>query len=744
MITTLRSLVQRVAEAETVEQSMTVLVQQTRFAMNTDCCSLYLVDGEGLILKASDGLAPQAVGRAKLQPGEGIVGMVMRREEPINLADAPSHPSFKRLPEVEEDDFKSFLATPITHRSKVLGVLVVQQKVARQFNEDEEAFLVTLASQLVPELRESQQSTTLSQSGPRRWSAQVASTGIADATILLARPRLSLEQPETKGQGEEKEWLRLERALLATQDEMASLSSRLSGDLETQISAIFDIYQYLIADPVMQTDLMQGCDQGWSAETVVSKVFINYIARFEAMTDHYLKERASDLKDLGERILGQLSRPGQPGKAPKQPVILVAKEITATMLAEVPRDKLAGIVSVEGGSSSHAAILARAMSIPALFGVEGLPMIAVADKRAIVDAVRGQLLIEPTETVAQEFLRFQSFLAEKDAKFEKGLSRPSYCQDGQHIQLMINAGLVAEGEQVDKESVAGIGLYRSETLYMIQDHFPTEQTQERAYGRILKALGDKPVTVRTLDIGGDKPLSYFPIREENPFLGWRGIRLTLDHPELFLVQVKAMQRANIGCGNLRILLPMVSSVDEVKQAKRLIEQARIELQEEFEQAVPPVAIGVMIEVPAVIYLLPQLAKLVDFYSVGSNDLTQYLLAVDRNNAQVADRFDHYHPAVIAALAQIVANNHDAKSLSVCGEIAGEPEGALILLALGYQELSMNRPSLGRIHHLVRHLNYGDLAQLKVQLLQAETSAQVVELAQNWMHQLGLQELYQVD
>ncbi|WP_028114007.1 phosphoenolpyruvate--protein phosphotransferase [Ferrimonas kyonanensis] len=741
MITTLRTIVQRVADADSIEQSMAELVRQTRGAMNTDCCSLYLVDGEGLILQASDGLAAQAIGRARLNAGEGIVGMVMRREEPINLADAPSHPAFKRLPEVEEDEFRAFLATPITHRSKVLGVLVVQQKVARQFNEEEEAFLVTLASQLVPELRQSREATELASSTPKRWGATVASPGIADAEILLARPRLSLDVKPMQGQGSDKEWLRLERALLATQDDMTALSGRLSGEMESQISAIFDIYQYLIADPVLQQDLMAGCDEGWSAETVVANTFVSYVARFEAMTDHYLKERASDLKDLGQRILGQLARPGQSGKPPVKPVILMANEITATMLAEVPRSKLAGIISVEGGASSHAAILARAMSIPALFGLEGLPMQALAGKRAILDAVRGQLLVEPAETVVQEFHRFQSSLAKKDARYERGLSQPCQTQDGIAVCLQVNAGLVAEGEQLDPAYVGGIGLYRSETLFMVQNHFPTEQTQERAYQRVLRALGNKPVTIRTLDIGGDKPLPYFPIREDNPFLGWRGIRLTLDHPELFLVQVKAMQRANVGTNNLRILLPMVSNLDEVIQSRKLIEQARQELEEELDRSLTPVQVGVMIEVPASIYLLPQLRPLVDFFSVGSNDLTQYLLAVDRNNAQVADRFSHYHPAVIQALAQVAINVGDSE-LSVCGEMAGEPEGALILMALGLRQLSMNRRSLGRIHHLVRHLHAPQLESLKVALLQARECTEVRLLARQWMDDHGLAELYQ--
>ncbi|WP_028108691.1 phosphoenolpyruvate--protein phosphotransferase [Ferrimonas futtsuensis] len=741
MITTLRTIVQRVAEAQTAEQSMIELVQQTRAAMNTDCCSLYLTDGEGLVLKASDGLAPSAVGRARLNAGEGIVGMVMRREEPINLADAPSHPAFKLLPEVDEDEFRAFLATPITHRSKVLGVLVVQQKLARQFNEDEEAFLVTLASQLVPELRPSSDAPELTDTGPRRWSATVASPGIADAQILLARPRISLSMEASKGQGSDREWDRLERALLATQDEMTALSGRLSGEIESQISAIFDIYQYLIADPVLQQDLMAGCDEGWSAETVVSRVFTQYVARFEAMTDHYLKERASDLKDLGQRILGQLARPGQGGKPPTKPVILVASEITATMLAEVPRSKLAGIVSVEGGASSHAAILARAMSIPALFGIDGLPIQALAGKRAILDAVRGQLLVEPAETVVREFHRFQSSLAKKDARYERGLTEPCKTLDGEPVCLQVNAGLVAEGEQLDPAYVGGIGLYRSETLYMLQNHFPTEQTQERAYGRVLRALGSKPVTIRTLDIGGDKPLPYFPIREDNPFLGWRGIRLTLDHPELFLVQVKAMQRASVETGNLRILLPMVSNLDEVEQASKLIEQARRELEEELECTLPRVQVGVMIEVPAAIYLLPQLRQKVDFFSVGSNDLTQYLLAVDRTNAQVADRFSHYHPAVIQALAQTVSLAGDSE-LSVCGEMAGEPEGALILMALGLRQLSMNRRSLGRIHHLVRHLSSARLEPLRGALLQACDDQQVRDLARSWLDEHDLSELYQ--
>ncbi|MBY6096074.1 phosphoenolpyruvate--protein phosphotransferase [Ferrimonas balearica] len=738
MISTLRHIVQRVSQANTVEQAMAELVQLTRNAMNTDCCSLYLVESDSLLLSATEGLSASAVGHSRLAWGEGIVGLVAQREEPINLADAPSHKAFKLLPEVQEEAFRAFLAVPVIHRREALGVLVVQQKIARQFSEEEESFLVTLASQLAPQLRERALNRD---QDPQSWifPGLVAAGGIAIAPARLARPKLDLVQPAIETDDPEREWLRLDQALLVTSEELAELGGRLSDEVASELGLLFDCYQALLADPQLRQSLQACVAEGWMAETAVSKVVCQYVGQFESMGDEYFRERAADIRELGQRLLDQLARPGLASSAPEQPVILVAKEITAPMLAEIPRDKLAGIIIMKGGVNSHAAILARAMGLPALVAVEGVRIEDLADKTLVVDGLEGRLWIDPTNEVVRAFRSLERGLEARSERFRRQLARPCISADGKAVTLLLNAGLTTEERVLCKPGISGVGLYRTEALFMAFNQFPTEQQQERVYRRLLSGAEGKSVTVRTLDVGGDKPLPYLPIREDNPFLGWRGVRLSLDHPDLFLSQIRALLRASQGYDNLKIMVPMVSRLDEIQSCRRLLEQAVAELSEEWGRAVIPPPLGIMVEVPAALFQLGNWWPWLDFASVGSNDLTQYLLAVDRNNAQVSASFDSFHPAVVAALDQI-ARASQGRELGLCGELAGEVLGALMLLTLGYRQLSMNTQSLGAIHYLVENLDLSALAPLRMVLLAQRDGEAVRHCLTEHLQAAGLNEL----
>ncbi|MBY5993502.1 phosphoenolpyruvate--protein phosphotransferase [Ferrimonas balearica] len=738
MISTLRHIVQRVSQANTVEQSMAELVRLTRAAMQTDCCSLYLVEEHSLLLFATEGLSQDAVGHSRLDWGEGVVGLVAQREEPLNLADAPKHKAFKLLPEVQEEAYRAFLAVPVIHRRQALGVLVVQQRLARQFSEEEESFLITLASQLAPQLRERALSRP---QDPKliHYPALVAAEGIAIAPALLARPKMDLVQPERRAESPEREWQRLEQALLATSEELAELGGRISEEVESELALLFDCFLELLADADLRLALRNCVEQGWMAETAVSKVVLEYVGQFESMSDDYLRERAADIRDLGQRLLDQLARPSLAPYRLDHPVILVAKEITATMLAEIPRQKLAGIVSIKGGINSHAAILARAMGVPALVAVEGIKPAQMADKTLLIDGLEGRLWLEPASEVVRAFEALERGLERRSARFRRQLAEVCHSRNGEAVSLLLNAGLDADESVLGKAGVTGVGLYRTEALFMAYNQFPTEQQQERAYRRVLERASGKPVTIRTLDVGGDKPLPYLPIREDNPFLGWRGVRLSLDHPDLFLTQVRALIRANEGLGNLRIMVPMVSRLDEIQSCRRLLEQAVQELGEELGRPVTAPALGIMVEVPAALLQLARWWPLLDFVSVGSNDLTQYLLAVDRNNAQVGASFDSFHPAVVAALAQIASHSAD-QDLSLCGELAGETLGALLLLTLGYRQLSMNSGSLGAIHFLVQHLDLAELPALRESVLAAADGEEVRRSLVEFLEGQGLGEL----
>jgi len=390
------------------------------------------------------------------------------------------------------------------------------------------------------------------------------------------------------------------------------------------------------------------------------------------------------------------------------------------MVAEYQHLGLRGIVSLVGSNNSHAAILARALALPAIMGVERIPLEQLSNKLAIIDGYSGELFVDPNDALVNEY---RHLIAEEDAladKVKQVEKLPAVTPDGKEIILQLNAGLSSGFKHSKNSGAAGIGLYRTEIPFMNRSCFPSELEQTMLYRQVLAAFPEKNVTMRTLDIGGDKSLPYFPITEDNPFLGWRGIRITLDHPEIFLLQVRAMIRANIEQKNLAIMLPMIASVTEVDEAVRLINQAFYELSSEIQEKkgkkLTKPKVGIMIEVPSVIFQLADIAKKVDFFSVGSNDLTQYLLAVDRNNARVANIYSSYHPAVLRALKVIAdESNKEQVPLSLCGELASEPAGALLLLAMGYDKLSMNPHNIAKIKWVIRHV---ELKKAKIILARA--------------------------
>ena len=719
MLKELREIVQQVTASSDLNEAMHELVRQTRSAMNVDCCSIYLRQPQQqyYVLAATDGLAASAVGRAKIPLGEGIVGLIGDKEELINLADARSHPQFKYLPEAREDAFISFLGAPIIHQRKTLGVLVVQQKLERLFEEGEESFLVTLASQLATVIAHAEAKGNLRSPN---WHGMLrglaGSPGVAIGRAWVWRPRIALNQvTERKTHDPELQHQRLDKVLVQVEDELNGMALRLQESQASESVAVLEVYQYLLKDPLFIALIRQQIDQGWIAGSAVKRICEQQIAQFSQMSDPYLRERAADIRDLGQRLLTRLIHEdeGMHSLSLDEPVILVADEISATLIAEIPPSKLKGIVSAKGSVNSHAAILARSMGVPAVMGIEH-NFELLEDRLLIVDGHNGDLLVEPVASVLREYKRLIKQELQMDQLFASVGREKAQTLDAVPVALLLNAGLSANTIISANDKVDGIGLFRTEIPFMLRDRFPSEQEQITTYRRVLANYVGKPVCMRTLDVGGDKQLPYFPIVEENPFLGWRGIRLTLDHPEIFLVQLKAMLRASEGLDNLSIMLPMVTNLDEIRSARRMLDRAWREVSAETPEQVViryP-SLGVMIEVPSLLYLLPELAPLVDFWSVGTNDLTQYLLAVDRNNGRVANIYDALHPAVLRALQQIIeAAERFAKPVSICGELAGDPIGVLILLAMGYRRFSMNSSNILRIKYIVRQSRVDELKKL---------------------------------
>ena len=748
MLDTLRRIVQEVNNAPDIRSALDLMAQRVRDAMGTEVCSIYLRDNneERYMLMASEGLKREAVGRVSLGTSEGLVGQVGQREEPINLEDAFAHPKFHYLAETGEDPFHAFLGVPVMHHGEVLGVLVVQQRDARRFDQSEEAFLVTISAQLSAVIAHAHASGVLfdqldTQDLPSIHDGQPGSTGAAIGIGVLLFPETDLSSvPDRDATDISGEIALLDEALVRVRQEIRDLAERAKKSLGPEEQALFDVYLRMLDRHALPAEVVARIRDGQWAQGALRMVVDAHVHNFEMMDDPYLRERAADVRDLGRRVLGQLqSRNRRRIEFPKA-CILMGEDISAPMLMEMPEENIVGIVTTRGSRNSHMAIVARAMGIPTVVGAQNLPLKKLDGKELIVDGFRGRVIANASAELKSQF---EDIIAEEKhllAGLEKLRDEPAETEDGQRITLQVNTGLMTDIVRSIERGAEGVGLYRTEIPFMVRDRFPSEEEQRLIYREQLSAFAPHWVTMRTLDVGGDKPLSYFPIEEDNPFLGWRGIRVTLDHPEIFIVQVRAMLKAPEGLNNLRIMLPMITTVIEAEEAQHLIHRAWLEVREEgVDVEMPPV--GVMIEVPATVYQARALAQRVEFLSVGTNDLTQYMLAVDRNNRQVSDLYNSCHPAVLHALLHVVEQAHqEGKPVSVCGEMAGDPSTALILMAMGFDSLSMNASNLLRVKAAVRQVNMTFLRRLLNEVLAMDNGEVITSYLDLQLTKVGLGDL----
>ncbi|MEW6353529.1 MAG: phosphoenolpyruvate--protein phosphotransferase [Pseudomonadota bacterium] len=746
MLETLRRIIQEVSAAQDLGQALGIIVQRVKQAMSADVCSVYLTDQahDQYVLMASDGLNPEAVGAVRLNFGEGLIGVVAERAEPLNLDNAPDHPRYRFVAETGEERYHAFLGVPIIHHRKVLGVLVVRQRARRKFDESEVTLLVTMAAQLAGAIAHAEASGGIDGlQGERRRALRhlqglPGAPGIAIGTAVVIYPATDLNAiPDRKVGDVETEVSAFRDAVTKVKTDIEHLRTRLGQALPAEDLALFDAYLQMLRGESLVGKTVARIRAGNWAPGALRETIFEHTRAFEAMGDAYLSERASDVRDLGLRLLVYLQADTRHPRHYAEHTIIAGEEITASMLAEVPVGRLAGVVSVRGSSSSHVAILARTLGVPAVMGAADLNVARIDGRELIVDGYQGRVYVDPLPTVRDEFTRLLQQEAALTAELAALRHLPAQTPDGRHMPLYANTGLLSEFNFSLNSDVAGIGLYRTELPFMVRERFPGEEEQRAIYRQVLETFAPKPVTLRTLDVGGDKALPYFPIKEDNPFLGWRGIRITLDHPEIFLVQMRAMLRASLGLNNLQVLLPMISTVAEVDEAMRLLKRVHAELIEAGEAIVMP-RVGVMIEVPSAVYQADAIAARVDFLSVGTNDLTQYLLAVDRNNARVAALYDTLHPAVLRALVQITEAAHrHHKPVTVCGEMAGDPAAALLLLGMDMDGLSMSMVSLPRVKWMVRTFKHTDARRLLSEALQFEDAAAIRAHLNKALEQAGL-------
>ncbi|MCG3171698.1 MAG: Phosphoenolpyruvate-dependent phosphotransferase system [Pseudomonadales bacterium] len=733
MLKSLRRVAQEVFAASDLGEALAIIVRRVRETMRTEVCSVYIHDPvtDRYVFMATEGLNKELEGRFSLGLDEGLIGLVARREEPLNLDDAESHPSFVFIEGSGEEVFKSFLGVPIIHHRQVLGVLVVQQRERRRFDEEEEAFLVTLSAQLAGMIahagaaRSFRRGTRDPAARATEFPGVAGSPGIAVGRVVVVSPPADLKAVPHRDCADPAAELQVfQQAIAAVRAEVLAIRAELSTRVRPEEIALFDAYVMLLDDHALGGEVSERIRAGQWAQGALSQVVLAHVRTFEAMEDPYLRDRATDLRDLGRRVLAHLQADSRGAIDYPERTVLVGEEIPAALLAEVPEARLAAIVSVSGSGNSHAAILARAMGVPSVMGAVDLPFAEIDGAEIVVDGHEGRVLIDPAPELRQQYHEAMEAERAQARELESTLDLPCQLADGMPVRLFVNTGLDSQLMRTLGRGAEGVGLYRTEIPFLMRESFPTEEEQRLIYRSQLEAFAPRPVTMRTLDIGGDKALPYFPIEEENPFLGWRGIRVTLDHPEIFLAQVRAMLKASAGLDNLRVMLPMISSTQELDDALALLARARTEIAEEGWTIATP-QVGVMVEVPSAVYQAADLARRVDFLSVGSNDLTQYLLAVDRNNARVAALYHPFHPAVLQALVRVVEAGHEVgRPVGICGELAGDPGAALLLVAMGYDTLSMNATSLARVKATLRRFSLADAEELLATVLRLDDARRI--------------------
>ncbi len=741
-------IVQKVKQSEDIAVALNEMVTEVKQLAEADCCSLYVLNyrSGNFVFMATDGLSPEAVGVLEFSPSQGVVGFISQRFEHLKLKDARQHPAYIGVSDLGEEDCKAYLGVPIIHRRRVIGILVAQRFSRKKFTDVIEASMLTLAIQLSETIANIALEKLLRPEeyagASKYWQGTPVSPGLVIGKAEIGFSENDLEEIDDKSCGEpEQEIKRFRKALISTRKEIRELAEKLKGIVGDKEIALFGAYENMIMDASMGEEVEELIQTGKNAAISLQKVMNIYRQQLMQVDDPYLKERAEDLHDLGRRILNHLAEKKSCVNEITDKCIVIANEITATMLAELPREKITGIVSLQGSATSHAAILANAMGIPAVFSVRNAKLQDFVDVDVVIDGYTGHVICSPEAEVLEHYQALQQSESLQQQKRVEASHQPAETPDGFKTSLLLNIGMGFDWELENDIGAEGIGLYRTEIPFMLQERFPGEEEQVKIYSQVLKKMKGKPVVIRTLDIGGDKDLSYFPIKDTNPFLGWRGIRVSLDHPELFIVQLRALIKAHQKTQNLHIAFPMIGHVAELDESLALFQQAIKEISEEtsqfFKKFTQP-KVGIVVEVPSAVYQIRALAKRVDFVSIGTNDLTQYLLAIDRNNSRVSDRFDALHPAVLQAI-KIIVEGAKAENVpvQVCGEMASDPLASALLLALEVDGLSMNGSNLSRIRQMIRTLNLKDAKLLLEEVLEKDNASDVRFHLQQKFEVLGL-------
>jgi phosphotransferase system enzyme I (PtsP) len=724
----LKRLREVMAETLGAQEKLDKIVDHIAANMVAEVCSVYILrTNDVLELYATKGLNPKAVHEVSLKVGEGLVGTIAASARPLNIQDAQNHPSFALLPQTGEESFNSFMGVPILRAGRSLGVLVVQNKVKRIYREDEIEALETTAMVLAELIASGDlkglgvTANELDINRPRTIRGYSFANGIGIGDVVLHAPRVVVtnlfnEDVEVENQ-------RLFQALDKLRISIDKMFERSELLQHGETREVLDAYRMFANDKGWVRRMIEAVRNGLTAEAAVEKVQSDHQARLQRVSDPYIRDRMSDFDDLAHRLLRELvgedqisrlgpqSIKGARNRDQDRKVIVVARNMAAAELLDYSKDNLGGLILEDGGSTSHVVIVAKALGIPVVGRAAGIITSVENGDEVIIDGEEGFAFLRPGEDIRLSYMDKIHFHAERQRKYEKLRDLEAISLDGTKISLQMNAGLLVDLPQLKAFGANGIGLFRTELQFMVSASFPRPGQQEQLYRQVLDEASGMPVTFRTLDVGGDKVLPYLrSVHEENPALGWRAIRLALDRPGLLKSQIRALLKAASG-RDLSVMLPMITEVHEIRRARLIIDH-EIEVLKKFGYELPRnFSLGAMIEVPSILYQLDELMMEVDFVSVGSNDLFQFMMASDRNNMIIADRFDPVGRPFVRALRSIAqaARRHN-KKLSLCGDFAERPMGALVLFALGYQSISMSAASIGPIKSMIRKLDITKLCK----------------------------------
>jgi phosphotransferase system enzyme I (PtsP) len=738
-------------------------VRLVAVAMDCEVCSLYNFDPESklLSLAATAGLPARSIGRINMSSNEGLVGLVVEEQAPVNVEDALQHKRFKFFPELVEEKYHAFLGVPVGEGDSILGVLVLQARRRRRFLEDEITVLKAAAGHVravmvnadltmrlqreeaerevyrrnmvraIRRLEAYEASSRVSSVEAQpdelvRLTGQGVSPGIGIGRAHVVVPPADLDAVAIHECDDPKEDIaRFEAALVRSIEDVEHARKRMRVLVPEVGGAIYEALRMVIEDVSFASRVREEIENGLAAESALRTVVAEYVNRFEKLPDSYLRERAVDVRDAGQRVLGHLIGVAHHVLDVDNDAVLVAGELTLSDLAAVEHSRLRAIVTGAGGETSHAAILAKSLEIPTVVGAEGLMNACREGDDLIVDGNTGTVYVRPSVEILDEYRRIDEQFQTFQRDLEGIADLPAETKDGYRVSLFANIGLLADIEYADLHGAEGVGLFRTELPFMSYRDFPSEDEQVALYYSLIDRMGDRPVTIRTLDIGADKYPDYVSReREQNPFLGWRSIRISLTEESVFQEQLRAILRA-AGEAPLRILFPMITSVEEIRRVKEIYAECVADLAATGIRPPAGVELGAMIEVPAAVLRAPTIMREVDFVSIGTNDLIQYTLAVDRDNRRVAPMYEPLHPAVLQSIKTVVDAARDCgRTVAMCGEMAGNPLCTLFLVGVGIDELSMGSMYIPVIKKLIRSIDMSDAKRIAEELLRFDSVEEV--------------------